>query len=50
MRVSSLRQANLRASNVVHRVEPLEERHAVDEVKTVAGHTAQVAHDEIDAV
>ncbi len=36
--------------NVVYLVEPLEERHAIDEVEALAAVATQVGHDEVDIV
>ena len=46
----SRRQAKLIVRGVVHGVEPLEERVAVDEVKALARVRAEVGGDEVDGV
>ena len=44
------REANLRVGDVVHVVEPLEERVAVNEVEALARVRAEVGGDEVDGV
>ena len=42
------READAAVRDVEHVVEPLKERHAVDEVETLAAEAADVVHDEED--
>ena len=48
IRPRRVRQPGSAASHVVDHVEPLEERHAVDEVQAAASYVPEVVHDEVD--
>ena len=50
IRPMCVRQSGPAASHVVDHVEPLEERHAVDEVQATASYVPEVVHDEVDRV
>ena len=50
IRPRRVRQPGSAASHVIDHVEPLEERHAVDEVEATAAYVPEVVHDEVDRV
>lgn len=50
VRIGRLCKPRTRAPDIVHHIEPFQERHSVDEVQSLAAVRAEVIHNEVDLI